>query len=94
MSVVVVGGHDRMKKIYQDVGTKQGHKVKVFTYCPPRFEKLLGNPDYVVIFTDVISHKLINTALKVCKKKKVNSIRLHNSSLKSFQTALEHAGVG
>jgi len=89
MSIVVIGGHDRMKKLYQEEGEKLGYKVKVFTYSPPQLEKSIGCPDYMVIFTDVVSHKLINAALKICRKKKVPNIRLHNSSLKSMRTALE-----
>jgi len=89
MSIVVIGGHDRMKKKYQEVGSQFGCKVKVFTYDTPKLEKNIGSPDYVIMFTDVVSHKLINVALKICKKNQVPNVRLHNSSLNSIKSAFE-----
>lgn len=89
MSIVVIGGHDRMKKKYQEVGNEFGCKIKVFTYHTPNLEKNIGRPDCIIMFTDVVSHKLINTARKICKKNQVPSLRLHNSSLNSIKSALE-----
>jgi len=34
----------------------------------------IGNPDYILMFTDVVSHKLINTTLAVSKKKDIPNI--------------------
>lgn len=89
MSVVVIGGHERMIKQYKNVGKKYGCKVKVFTYNVPQLDKNIGNPDYLIMFTDVVSHKLVNTALKISRKRNVPTIRLHNSSLNSINDALE-----
>ncbi|KJS21607.1 MAG: hypothetical protein VR72_09725 [Clostridiaceae bacterium BRH_c20a] len=85
MCIVVIGGHERMKKQYQEVGKNFGYKVKVFTYDTPKLDKCIGCPDYVIMFTDVVSHKLVNVASKVCKKNNLPSIKLHNSSLNSIK---------
>lgn len=89
MSIVILGGHERMRKQYEEVGKKYGCKVKVITYNAPRLDKCIGCPDYMVLFTDVISHKLVNTALNICRKRKIPNIRLHNSSLNSIKSAFE-----
>ncbi|MDK2918883.1 MAG: hypothetical protein PWQ37_1616 [Candidatus Petromonas sp.] len=89
MSVVIVGGHERMERIYKDTGKKHGCKVKVFTKMERDFHKRIGNPDYILMFTDVTSHKLVNTALKISKKKNIPNLRLHNSSLQTLEKALE-----
>jgi hypothetical protein len=32
MSIVLVGGHDRMHREYEEIGKACGHRVKVFTH--------------------------------------------------------------
>lgn len=88
MSVVIIGGHERMERIYKNTGKKHGCKIKVFTKMRSDLSKRIGNPDYIVMFTDVISHKLVNTTMKISKKKNIPSLRLHNSSLQTLENAL------
>ena len=88
MSIVLVGGHERMHKEYKGIGSKLGHKVKVFTKMPPRFEKAIGKPDVMVLFTSTVSHKMVGTALKEAKRKKIPIIRSHSSSGTSLENAL------
>ena len=38
MSVVIVGGHDRMHCRYKEICKKFGCKCKVFTQCPANFK--------------------------------------------------------
>ena len=40
------------------------------------------------MFTDVVSHKPVNSTRTVSKKKDIPSIRLHNSSLQAFESAV------
>ncbi|SKC81236.1 DUF2325 domain-containing protein [Maledivibacter halophilus] len=88
MSVVIIGGHERMERIYKDAGKKHGCRVKVFTKMKGDLMKRIGNPDYIVTFTDVVSHKLVNTTMKISKKKNIPNLRLHNSSLTTLENAL------
>lgn len=69
MSIVLVGGHDRMHDEYKGICSKRGHRVKVYTQMPARFDKAIGNPDGIVLFTGTVSHKMILTAMKEAKKK-------------------------
>ena len=88
MSIVIVGGHERMEREYIDVGKRHGYKIKIFTKMQGDLCKRIGNPDYIVMFTDVVSHKLVNTTNKIMKKKNIPSLRLHNSSVQTLDNAL------
>lgn len=89
MSIVLVGGHERMQKEYKDIATKYGCRLKVFTKMTPRFEKSIGTPDAIVLFTSTVSHKMVNTALKKAKKKRIPVMRCHTSSGNSLEVTLQ-----
>ncbi|MCT4585931.1 MAG: DUF2325 domain-containing protein [Peptostreptococcaceae bacterium] len=85
MSVIIVGGHERMESVYKKVGKKYGCKVKVFTHMETNFQKRIGNADYIFMLSDVVSHKLVNTAMKVSKQRKIPRKRLINGSLTTVE---------
>lgn len=89
MSIVLVGGHDRMQREYEGICSKRGHNVKVFTQMPARFQKLIGTPDGIVLFTATVSHKMIHTAVKEARRKKIPVFRCHNSSGTSLEGLLQ-----
>ncbi|MCX7749599.1 MAG: DUF2325 domain-containing protein [Clostridia bacterium] len=89
MSIVLVGGHDRMQDEYKVIGDKHGHRIKVFTQMPPRFDKSIGLPDAIVLFTSTVSHKMVLTAVKEAKKKKIPIMRCHSSSGSSLEETLK-----
>lgn len=88
VSIVLVGGHERMHMEYKDIGNKLGHKIKVFTKMPARFEKVIGKPDVMVLFTSTVSHKMVAIATKEAKRKNIPIIRSHSSSGTSLENAL------
>ena len=79
MSIILVGGHERMEREYKVIGDRYGHKIKVFTKLTPRFNKSIGNPDAIVLFTSTVSHKMVHTAVKEANKKKIPVMRCHTS---------------
>lgn len=89
MSIVLVGGHDRMHDEYKAIGSTYGHKIKVFTQMSARFDKSIGVPDAIVLFTNTVSHKMINVAVKEAKKKRIPLVRCHTSSGSSLRETLE-----
>lgn len=88
MSIVVIGGHDRMHSEYMGICSKRGHRVKVYTQMPARFDKVIGTPDGIVLFTSTVSHQMINIAVKEAKRKKIPVFRCHNSSGSSLEGLL------
>ena len=59
MSVVIVGGHDRMVAQYKKICKSYKCKVKVFTHMGADFNKQIGCPDLLVLFTNTVSHKML-----------------------------------
>ena len=48
MSIVIIGGHDRMVRQYETICKKHNCKAKIFTQMPSCLNKKIGNPDLVV----------------------------------------------
>jgi hypothetical protein len=94
MSIVLVGGHDRMQDEYKEICSSRGHRVKVYTQMPARFDKAIGTPDSIVLFTATVSHKMMLTAIKEAKKKNINVVRSHSSSASSLLELLKKMESG
>ena len=54
----------------------------------------LGNPDLLVMFTDTISHKMVQNALNETRGQDTVIVRSRSSSMSALGTILEaHAGA-
>ena len=80
MSIVIVGGHDRMVSQYKKICKEYNCKAKVFTQMSSNLSTQLGKPDHIIIFTNTISHKMVRCAMSEAGKKNTNIIRCHTSS--------------
>lgn len=68
MSIVIVGGHDRMHCRYKEICKSFGCKCKVFTQYPADFRNQIGNPDIIIVFTKTVAHKMLKAALLQAEK--------------------------
>lgn len=91
MSIVIVGGHDRMVGIYKKICKTYKCKVKVFTHMRADFNKQIGCPDLLVLFTNTVSHKMVKSALDEIDGAKTDVIRCHTSSGNALTGILEQA---
>lgn len=89
MSVVVVGGNDRMVTRYKDICESYKCKAKVFTQMPSDFENKLGTPDLMVVFTNTCSHKMVNSVNQKSRKHDIPVARIHNASANALKSVLE-----
>lgn len=80
MSVVIIGGHDRMVCRYKDICKKYNCKAKVFTQMASDMRNKIGNPDLIVLFTNTVSHKMVQSAVAEAKKNNTDIVRCHTSS--------------
>ena len=80
MSVVIVGGHDRMVAQYKKICKSYKCKCKVFTQMEADFSKKIGCPDLLVLFTNTVSHKMIRCALDEVNENETEIVRCHTSS--------------
>ncbi len=67
MSIAVIGGMDRLKRDYHEVGVKYGVDIYHFERGRQGLEKRLGKMDAMVIFTGRISHNAMKQARSVGK---------------------------
>lgn len=89
MSVVVIGGNDRMAAIYKDICREYNCRVKVFTQMPPDFESKLGTPDLMVVFTNTCSHKMVNSVNRRSKKHDIPVARIHSAGASALKSVLK-----
>lgn len=62
MSVVIIGGNERMVCQYSDICKCYGCKAKVFPKEHGSVRKKIGCPDLLILFTNTVSHKMVITA--------------------------------
>lgn len=88
MSIVIVGGHDRMHCKYKEICKKYGCKCKVFTQCPADFKNQIGCPDMVIVFTGTVAHKMVMVASQQAQKTGAYLKHCHSSSGSALNEAL------
>ena len=89
MSVVIVGGHDRMVCQYMKVCKNYKCKAKIFTQMSASMDKQMGTPDLFILFTNTVSHKMVKTAVDEAKRKNVEVVRCHTSSGSALENILK-----
>ena len=91
MSVVIVGGNERMVCQYEDVCKNYGCKAKVFVKENGTLKKKLGTPDLLIVFVNTVSHKMVISASQEAKRNHVPVARVHTSSATALHSVLsEH----
>lgn len=80
MSVVIVGGHDRMVQQYKKICKEYHCKAKVFTQMSARLSRQIGSPDLLIVFTNTVSHKMVHCAVSEANRTNADIIRCHTSS--------------
>ncbi len=88
MSVVIVGGNCKMHHLYKSCCADYGCTAKVFTQMKGELKRKIGTPDLVILFTDTVSHKMVECAM--CEAKRANACveRVHSSSISALRNIL------
>lgn len=89
MSVVIIGGHDRMVCQYKKICRAYNCKAKVFTQMPSKLGKQIGSPDLIVLFTNTVSHKMVKCAVEEAGRCSAEVVRSHTSSRNALEEILE-----
>lgn len=75
MSVVIIGGHDRMVRQYKEICENHKYKAKVFTQMKTGLDKLIGRPDLLILFTNTVSHKMVRCVLDEVDENRTDIVR-------------------
>lgn len=94
MSVVIIGGNERMVCQYETICKGYGCKAKVFVKERGAVGKKMGNPDLLILFTNTVSHKMVISAVGEARKNNIPIARVHSSSACALHGVLcEHCNV-
>ncbi|MGN0705251.1 MAG: DUF2325 domain-containing protein [Lentihominibacter sp.] len=88
MSVVIVGGNERMVRQYKELCRSYNCSARVFTNMNAGL-KNMGSPDLLVLFTSTISHTMVRCALREARGDHVKVARSHTSSMAALKGILE-----
>ena len=88
MSVVIVGGNDKMIRQYEDLCKNYKCKEKVFTQPSSNLREKIGRPDLMILFTNTVCHKMIVTATQTAGKNNIEIARSHSSSATALKKIL------
>ncbi|MDO4305621.1 MAG: DUF2325 domain-containing protein [Eubacteriales bacterium] len=94
MSVVIIGGNECMVCQYEKICKEHGCRAKVFAKEKGAFRKKLGNPDLMILFTNTVSHKMMNTAVNEAKRNNIQIARTHSSSAAALTSVLQEYCAG
>ena len=89
MSVVIVGGNECMERQYKDIWKAHGYRAKVFAKMPADFKKKIGTPNLIVLFTNTVSHKMVECAAREGKRCNAVVARTHSSSACALREVLQ-----
>ena len=89
MSVVIVGGHDRMVCQYMKICKNYKCKAKVFTRMSGNLKTQIGQPDLIILFTSTVAHKMVHCALKEAERYNIRVERAHSSSASALENVLQ-----
>jgi hypothetical protein len=90
MSIVIIGGNDRMVCQYKDICGEYGCKAKVFTQSKVNMEGMIGRPDLIVLFTNPVSHKMAKIARKKAAKDGITLAQSHCGSGNALREILRN----
>ena len=89
MSVVIIGGHDRMVCQYKELCKQYKCKAKIFTQMSARIAEQMGRPDLIILFTNTVSHKMARHAVVEAVRCNAEIVRCHTSSKSALNDILK-----
>lgn len=92
MSVVIIGGNERMERQYADICRRYSYKPKIYTKTSGSVRGI-GSPDLIVLFTGTVSHKMLRSLESEIKGQNIPIARSHTSSATALRNILrENSG--
>ena len=89
MSVVIIGGNERMVTQYENICKEHDCKAKVFAKENGSLKKKIGCPDLLILFISTVSHKMVISVTQEAKKNQIPVARVHTSSATALHAVLE-----
>lgn len=87
MSVVIIGGHDRMVCQYKQICKQFKCKAKVFTQMSAAMSKQIGSPD-LIVFLRTRYTQMVRCAVEEAGRCNAEVVRCHTSSKNALEEIL------
>ena len=78
-----------MVRQYKDLCQTYQCQAKVFAKMEKGLKTKMGSPDLLVLFTNTMSHKMLQSALSETKGGETTIVRSHSSSMSALKNILE-----
>ncbi|MDD3313710.1 DUF2325 domain-containing protein [Pseudodesulfovibrio sp.] len=91
MCAALIGGMDRLHRDYMNEAEKSGVKLKCFTGKERKISGSLGNVDFVVLFTNKVSHKARKDVLDAVRGRDIPVLMHHSCGVSSLRKCLDEA---
>ena len=91
MCAALIGGMDRLHRDYKNEAERNGVKLKCFTGKERKISGSLGKVDFVVLFTNKVSHKARKDVLDAVKGKDIPVVMHHSCGVCSLRKCLNQA---
>lgn len=89
MSVAIVGGLDRLKRLYEKKCVDMGYRGKIFSKQVPKLANRMEGVDGIIIFTGTVAHPMVEEATRVARMFGIPVERSHSSSVSALKRCLE-----
>lgn len=89
MSILVIGGNERMESYYKSIAKSFGYKTKIYTKMCRKMTNSIGSPDAIIIFTSTVSHKMAMKAEDEARRQNIPILRSHSSGKLAFENCIK-----
>ncbi|NTV51088.1 MAG: DUF2325 domain-containing protein [Geobacteraceae bacterium] len=88
MCIALIGGMDRLGKHYRDEAGRAGVELQVFTRSENNIGTKLKKADAVVIFTNMVSHRVKNEAMNAARLNNIPVFMHHSCGVCTLRDCL------
>lgn len=89
MCAVLVGGMDRLHRVYIETAKSFGIALKVFNGQERSIEKQLGGADMLILCTGKVSHSAQREVVKYACAKNIPVSRIHSAGVSALRGCIE-----
>lgn len=91
MCAALIGGMDRLKRDYINEAKKRGVKLKCYTGKERTISGSMGRVDFVVLFTNKVSHKARKDVLSAVRSSDTPVLMRHSCGVSTLRECLHEA---
>ncbi|AEF83109.1 DUF2325 domain-containing protein [Leadbettera azotonutricia] len=90
MNIVIIGGNECMGCRYKRICKEYRCKAKIFTNYEGHFSDRIGNPDLIVLFTNLVSHSMALAAKSKAAQNHIPLVQSHCGSCDALKNILKN----